>query len=377
MLPSVKGPTTVVAVVGAGNVGCALAAHLSLRGVEVRLCTRSEARLAPIRRTGAIKIAGAVTGVGRIAMLTTSLDEAVDGAHIVAVTVPTPSLPHYAPALVEATTAQQLLWLNPGHSGGALYLAAEIRRGNVERELRICQLSTASHGSRMTSPTSVGVFRLTSASLAAFPARHLDECYVQLIALLPEQFNKASSVLELDLMNVNAVMHPAQMVCNASWIQATGGDFYVYQEGTGPAVGQVIEAVDSERLAVAERLAVPATAFNDLMFQSGFTTEEAALTGRVHAALQAGEPIRAVKAPPTLDHRYLHEDVGWGLVPWMELARCIGVATPTMGALTHLAGVINNIDYERKGLTLDKMGLGGMRPDQITEYVHTGRRPAS
>ena len=167
------------------------------------------------------------------------------------------------------------------------------------------------------------------------------------------------------------------MVCNASWIQATGGDFYVYQEGTGPAVGQVIEAVDSERLAVAERLAVPATAFNDLMFQSGFTTGEAALTGRVHAALQAGEPIRAVKAPPTLDHRYLHEDVGWGLLPWMELARCIGVATPTMGALTHLASVINNIDYERKGLTLDKMGLGGMRPDQITEYIHNGRRPAS
>ena len=169
MLPSVKGPTTVVAVVGAGNVGCALAAHLSLRGVEVRLCTRSEARLAPIRRTGAIKIAGAVTGVGRIAMLTTSLDEAVDGAHIVAVTVPTPALPHYAPALVEATTAQQLLWLNPGHSGGALYLAAEFRRGNVERELRICQLSTASHGSRMTSPTSVKSFGLPPHRWPPFP----------------------------------------------------------------------------------------------------------------------------------------------------------------------------------------------------------------
>jgi opine dehydrogenase len=364
-------------VVGAGNVGCALAAHLSLRGVEVRLCTRSEARLAPIRSAGAIKITGAVTGVARIAMLTTSLDEAVEGAQIVAVTVPTPALPHYAPALVKATTAQQLLWLNPGHSGGALYLVTEFRRGNDDRELRICQLSTASHGSRMTGPTSVGVFRLTSASLAAFPARHLDECYEQLTTLFPGQFNKASSVLELDLMNINAVMHPAQMVCNASWIQATGGDFHVYQEGTGPAVAQVIEAVDSERLAVAERLAVPATSFVDLMFQAGFTTEEAARTGRVHATLQAGEPVRAVKAPPTLDHRYLHEDVGWGLVPWMELARGIGVATPTMGALTHLAGIVNNVDYQREGLTLDKMGLGDMRPDEITDYVRNGRRPAS
>ncbi len=139
----------------------------------------------------------------------------------------------------------------------------------------------------------------------------------------------------------------------------------------------MIEAVDSERLAVAERLAVPATSFVDLMFQAGFTTEEAARTGRVHATLQAGEPVRAVKAPPTLDHRYLHEDVGWGLVPWMELARGIGVATPTMGALTHLAGIVNNVDYQREGLTLDKMGLGDMRPDEITDYVRNGRRPAS
>jgi hypothetical protein len=95
-------------------------------------------------------------------MLTTSLDEAVDGAQIVAVTVPIPALPHYAPTLVKATTAKQLLWLNPGHSGGALYLAAEFRPRNHDRELRICQLSTASHGSRMTTPTTVGVFRLTS-----------------------------------------------------------------------------------------------------------------------------------------------------------------------------------------------------------------------
>jgi 3-hydroxyisobutyrate dehydrogenase-like beta-hydroxyacid dehydrogenase len=42
----------VVAVIGAGDVRCALAAHLTLRGAQVRLCTRSEARLTPIRAAG-------------------------------------------------------------------------------------------------------------------------------------------------------------------------------------------------------------------------------------------------------------------------------------------------------------------------------------
>jgi hypothetical protein len=47
-----------------------------------------------------------------------------------------------------------------------------------------------------------------------------------------------------------------------------------------------------------------------------------------------------------------------------------------MGALTQLAGIRNHIDYEREGLTVDKMGRSGMRPDEITEYVRNGRRPA-
>src|SRR4051794_38293843 len=52
----------VVAVIGAGNVGCALAADLAMRGVEVRLCTRSAARLAPLRAAGTLTVTGEVTG---------------------------------------------------------------------------------------------------------------------------------------------------------------------------------------------------------------------------------------------------------------------------------------------------------------------------
>lgn len=122
--------SAVVAVIGAGNVGCALATHLTLRGHEVRLCTRSEQRLRPIRQAGGLTATGAVEGSAPIALVTTSLPQAVSAADVIAVTVPTPALPHYAPALARAITSDQLLWLNPGHSGGALYLGAEMARGH-------------------------------------------------------------------------------------------------------------------------------------------------------------------------------------------------------------------------------------------------------
>ena len=359
---------TRVAVIGAGNVGHALAAHLTLRGVDVRLYNRSPARLEDIRRSGGITVTGALEGVASVPTLTTDMAEAVADADVVVVTLPTPALPAYAAALAESTDDGQVIWLDPGHSGGALYLSAEIRRRRGGEPL-ICQLSTASHGSRMAGPATVGVFALTAASMAALPSRHLDECHRRVDALLPGQFSKAASVLELDLQNVNAVLHPAQMVCSASWIEATGGDFRIYREGTGPATARLMEAVDSERMALAAALGVPTRSLVDALATAGYTSAEAAGTGSVYLALQAGDRISGVKAPPALDHRYLHEDVGWGLVQWINLAKVAGVPTPTMDALTTLGGVLNGVDYHREGLTLERMGMTGGRAQDVIAYA--------
>jgi opine dehydrogenase len=358
-----------VAVIGAGNVGCALAADLALRGVEVRLFNRSPGRLTAIRDAGGITVTGKTEGLAAPALLTGSLEEAVDGAAVVAVTVPTASLPAYAAALAQATSDEQLIWLNPGHSGGALYLAAELARAGRRGERTICQLTTASHSSRLTGPATVRIFLRARASLAALPASHLQACHERLDALLPGQFGRAESVLEADLANLNAILHPPGMVCNAGWIEATAGKFGFYAEGSGPAVARVMDAIDAERLALARALGVRAVPFTELFHQLGFTTAERAPAGGAYHAIRHSELIRPIQSPPTLDHRYLHEDVGWGLVPWMHLAAAAGSPAPTITALTHLAGVINGIDYSRQGLTLERMGLAGKTPDQIRAHV--------
>ncbi len=357
-----------VAVIGAGNVGCALAADLALRGVEVCLFNRSPGRLAAIRDAGGITVTGEIEGFAAPALVTGSLEEAVDGAGVVAVTVPTASLPAYAPALARATSDQQLIWLNPGHSGGALYLAAELARAGRGRRT-MCQLTTASHISRLTGPATVRIFARARPLVAALPASHLEECHRRLDTLLPGQFGRAQSVLEADLANLNAILHPPGMVCNAGWIEATAGKFGFYAEGSGPAVARVMDAIDRERLALAGRLSVRAVPFAELFHQLGFTTGQDLPRGGAYYAIQRSELIRPIQSPPKLDHRYLHEDVGWGLVPWMHLAAAAGSPAPTITALTHLAGVINGIDYPREGLTLERMGLAGKTPGQIRAHV--------
>jgi hypothetical protein len=60
-------------------------------------------------------------------------------------------------------------------------------------------------------------------------------------------------------------------VCNAGWIEATGGTFGFYAEGSGRAVAQVMDAIDHERLGLAGRLSVRAVPFAELFHQLGFT----------------------------------------------------------------------------------------------------------
>jgi hypothetical protein len=53
----------------------------------------------------------------------------------------------------------------------------------------------------------------------------------------------------------------------------------------------------------------------------------------------------------------------------MHLAAAAGSPAPAITALTHLAGVINGIDYPREGLTLERMGLAGKTPAEIRAHV--------
>ena len=76
--------------------------------------------------------------------------------------------------------------------------------------------------------------------------------------------------------------------------------------------------------------------------------------------------------PTTLDHRYIKEDVGYGLVPMAEIGRLIGAETPVIDALITLASVISRTDYRKDGFTLERMGLAGIPAENLPTVLHDG-----
>lgn len=362
-----------VAVLGAGNGGCAAAADLAGRGFEVRLYNRSRERLEPLLRRGGLERHGeAGEGFVELAAITDDLDRAVGGADLVMLTVPISAHPFYARRLGPVLPPGAVLFLNPGHMGGGLFMAHEIHRLTGRTDVRTCEVSTLAYACRMRGPASVNVMRvMRSLPFAAFPGRAQEELFERLRPLYPSLV-QASHVLETGFLDINAVEHPPQIICNAGWVEHTEGAYLFYYEGTTPSVGRVIDTLDRERIAVAEAAGVPTKPFVQVFQEMGYTTEDAARVGTAHAALRESAPNRWIKGPRSLDHRYLHEDVGWGLVPWSELGRSLGVATPVMDALITLGSTLNGRDYRAEGLTLERLGLAGRRPGELAAYLRDG-----
>jgi opine dehydrogenase len=362
-----------IAVLGAGNGGCAAAADLTLRGYEVRLFSRSETTLAPLLQRGGIELVeGGKEGFAVPSLLTTNIAEAVEGVDLIITAIPAVAHEFLAHSLAPFLKNGQRILLNPGHTGGSLHFAHLLRGSQPRAKITLCETVTLTYICRMPLPARVEVYRRTThLRCAAFPGKYTAELVREIGAIFPNVV-PAENVLETGFSNINAVMHPAGMLGNAGWIEKTGGDFYYYREGITPSVGAWIEAVDKERLNIVERLGLKPLSFVDIFHQAGLTSDEARASGSVYRAIHESEPNRTIKSPGTLDHRYIKEDVGYGLVPMAEIGRLVGVGTPVIDALITLASVISRTDYRRQGLTLEAMGLAGVSTEELRTVVKEG-----
>src|SRR5262245_34397511 len=152
-----------IAVLGAGNGGCAAAADLSARGFEVRLHNRSRARLEPLIERGGLERHGAAgDGFAELALITDNLADAIQGDDLVMLAVPISAHPVFAERLGTALPEDGVLFLNPGHMGGGLFLAHEIHRLTGRTDIRTCEVSTLTYACRMDGPASVNIVQVMS-----------------------------------------------------------------------------------------------------------------------------------------------------------------------------------------------------------------------
>ncbi|MBE0528295.1 MAG: NAD/NADP octopine/nopaline dehydrogenase family protein [Thermoleophilia bacterium] len=351
-----------ITVIGAGNGGKAMAAHLAIMGAEVTLYNRTWKNIEAMNERGGISLKGDDTGqeFGKIALMTSDIEKAVQASNIIMVVVPADAHADIARKIASSLVDGQIIVLNPGRTFGAFEFRKILSEHGCSADIIIAETQTFIYASRSEGPAQAMIFRIKDAvPLAAFPAGGTKEVLEALKPYYP-QFIDGKSVLHTGLDNIGAIFHPTITLHNAGWIEATAGEFQFYLDGVTPAIARIMEAIDRERMQIGASLGI------DLMSACEWLKMAYDVSGQdLYETIHTQEGYRGIKAPPTINHRYINEDIPMSLVPMASIGKMLGVRVRGMESIIRLASIIRKKDFWNVGRTVESLGLSHQSPGKL------------
>jgi opine dehydrogenase len=357
-------------VIGAGHGGKAMAAHLALEGFNITLWNRTFDHISALKARGGLELdsaEGGPHGFAEIKLVTSDMQEALENAQMIMVVVPSSAHADIARVAAPYLTDGQIIVLHPGRTCGALEFVKVLREQGCQADVTVAEAETFIYASRSDGPAQARIFRIKEAvPLAALPATRT-EAVLEAIHPAYPQFINGGNVLSTGLNNMGAIFHPALTLLNAGWIESTHGDYQFYIDGVTQSVARVLEVLDRERVTVASSLGLRARTGLEWLEMAYNTTGE-----DLHEAIHNQPGYYGIKAPSTLNHRYIFEDVPMSLVPIASLGGHFGVSVRGMDAIIRLACIVHHTDYWRRGRTVDKLGIADLSVNELTRYVNEG-----
>lgn len=343
-----------IAILGAGNGGCAVAADLSLLEHEVTLIKTSNAMHNEnfqylVENKGEIRLfENGELKISNIYKVTTDLSE-LKKAEIIIVYIQT----NYHEALIKRIIPYiqdgQIIIFNPGYLSTA-YMLKHCKNNDIT----IIEAESSFIDCRIVEPGLIKVgFRNVRNPLGIYPSKDID--------IVKKKLNKMgfpfvylSSVVEAALHNPNMIVHTVGAIMSIPRIEKTKGEYCMYHEVFTPSVWNILEKLDNEKMDVLEALGferlpyVEACKFRNSIDDS----RDAKEVFFWYAAM----PTRA-KGPITVDSRYISEDVPQGIVMLEALAKQLNIETPICTALIEMASAALKRNLRTEGRTLDRLGV--------------------
>lgn len=346
-----------IAMVGAGNAGCAVAADLTMKGHELTLIKTSHAMhddnfnyllenngKMTLNEFGEIKTAN-------IAKVTRDVSQ-IRGNEVVIIYIQTNFHEQLIQRLAPYFEDDQIVLINPGYLSTAYML-----KHCSDKNLIIAEAESSFIDGRIMEPGLFRVgFRNVRNPIGIYPSSRREEAIAKLDQL-QERFVYLNSVVEAALHNPNLVVHTVGSVMSIPRIEMAKDQFCMYHEAytrKNPATWAVLEKLDSEKMDVLEKLG-----FDRLPY-----VEACKLRNSLDDDMDAKEvflnyaemPTRA-KGPVKVDSRYISEDVPQGLVMLEALGKSLGVETPICSSLIEIASAALGRSMRAEGRTPEKLGV--------------------
>jgi len=366
-----------IAVLGGGNGAFITAADLKLRGHRVSICEVPEfaKSIEGILKSKSIELQivgnpGIHGGLAKLDVVTTDPKEALSGADIVLVVVPAFGQKRFAEACAPHLDDGQVVVLAPGNFGGAIEFTGVLGAKANKRKVKVAEMECMIYSGFKSKPTVAWVSGYKKGlRVAAYPASDTTEVMETLLKVYAD-LRAAKSVLETGLRNINTVVHAPILIHNAGWAEKTKGKFLFYWDGCTPAVAHTAEAVDRERISLGTRFDLTLDSMLDVSLE--WYGHEGAQGSNLQEVLSTNPVYAEDYAPSTLQHRFLLEDIPYGMVPMESLGKLTGIPTPVTSAIITLACELIQVDLRSKARDLNGLGMGRLSLQELKKVVDRG-----
>ncbi len=167
------------------------------------------------------------------------------------------------------------------------------------------------------------------------------------------------------LMNAGPIIHPPLILMNAGPLEHFPA-WDIHNEGTQPSVRAVTNALDEERIRIREALGYQAPHFP---LRDHYETDQW-MYGDAHKLLvDSGDWREKIDLH---EHRYMTEDVCYGLAFLASVASWSGTDAPlTQGLLAIASGILGR-DLRQGPRTLQAMGYSELSVQELQDRLVTG-----
>ena len=354
-----------VAILGAGGVGLGMAALASSKGIPVCVWGPTASGLETLLEGKPIVSKGALEGDFR-ASASLDIAVAVRDADLILIAVPGNGHREVMELLAPHVRPDHVVAISSHLSLSALYLSRLLSARRLA-----CPISAWATTAMTSKRTGAGKVHVTTLRkhIVAGTVRPEDwrVATEPLSAIFGEVFMEAPDVMAVTLTNVNPQVHLAVSLCNLTRMEY--GEKWGSYHGISGAVGRLIEALDRERLSLGARFGLPVHTVQEHLHESfGLSIGSVAEM----AAEQDERRKGASPGPATLEHRYVTEDVPFGIVPIVKFGRIAGVDMLLHEAGLALIEALYGRSFTDANDILPHLDIDSLTGDELLTLCRTG-----
>lgn len=350
-----------VTILGGGH-GCyAAAADFAKRGHAVKMWRR-QAQVAP-NYAISLKDRDGEQQV-TIDLLTSDIGAAVADAELIVIPTPAFAQEDIAQKLAPYLRDGQVIFLPPGTFGSFVMLQT-VRRLGCKADVAFCETGTLPYLARKHGESQVTITSYaTRLPTGVLPARLSQHAFEVLRQGYPS-VEPVEDALSGALMNAGPIIHPPLILMNAGPLQHFPA-WDIHNEGTQPAIRAVTNMLDEERMRVREKLGYGAPHFP---LRDHYENDQW-MYGDAHKQLVDSGDWREKIDLHT--HRYMTEDVHYGLAFLASVANWCGAEAPIANGLLAIASAIGGKDLHQGPRTIGGLGLARLSPAELRERLISG-----